>query len=73
MLEEIYVYFDMTAPAFGLQLVYTDAISAAQVDIVLEGDAVLLTADHHPNVAIPPSSLIFVWIMFAYREQIDRL
>ena len=24
MLEEVYLYFDMPAPAFGIQLVYTD-------------------------------------------------
>lgn len=72
MLEEIYVYVDMPAPAFGLQLVYTDEITPAQVDVVREGDAVLLPAGYHPNVAIPGSSLNFVWIMAAHREIEDR-
>jgi len=72
MLEEIYVYIDMPAPAFGLQLVYTGDITPAEVDIVHEGDAVLLPAGYHPNVAIPGHSLNFVWIMVAHREVVDR-
>lgn len=72
MLEEIYVYVDMPAPAFGLQLVYTDEISPAQVEVVREGDAVLLPAGYHPNVSIPGSPLNFVWIMAAHREVVDR-
>lgn len=72
MLEEIYVFFDMPKPAFGLQLVYTDEISAAEVEVVREGDAVLLPEGYHPNVAIPGSELNFVWMMAAHREVVDR-
>jgi 5-deoxy-glucuronate isomerase len=72
MLEEIYVYVDMPSPAFGLQLVYTDEISPAEVEVVREGDAVLLPAGYHPNVSIPGSTLNFVWIMAAHREMVDR-
>ncbi len=72
MLEEIYVFFDMPEPAFGLQLVYTDEISAAEVEVVRDGDAVLLPEGYHPNVAIPGSALNFVWMMAAHREVTDR-
>jgi|ERR1700722_8497622 len=72
MLEEIYVYVDMPAPAFGLQLVYIDEISPAEIEVVREGDAVLLPAGYHPNVSIPGSTLNFVWIMAAHREVVDR-
>jgi 5-deoxy-glucuronate isomerase len=72
MLEEIYVYIEMPAPAFGLQLVYTDDISPGAVEVVREGDAVLLPEGYHPNVAIPGSTLNFVWIMAAHREVVDR-
>lgn len=72
MLEEIYVYFDMPEPDFGLQLVYTDGISAAEVEVVRDGDAVLLPEGYHPNVAIPGATLNFVWIMAAHREVVDR-
>jgi 5-deoxy-glucuronate isomerase len=72
MLEEIYVFVDMPEPSFGLQLVYTDGITAAEVEVVRDGDAVLLPAGYHPNVAIPGAALNFVWIMAAHREVIDR-
>jgi len=52
MLEENYVFVDMPAPSFGLQLVYTDGISAAEVEVVRDGDAVFLPEGYHPNVAI---------------------
>src|SRR5258708_28849823 len=41
MLEEIYVFVDMPAPAFGLQLVYTDGITAAELWAVHDRDAAL--------------------------------
>jgi 5-deoxy-glucuronate isomerase len=72
MLEEIYVFVDMPEPSFGLQMVYTDGISAAQVEVVRDGDAVLLPEGYHPNVAIPGASVNFVWIMAAHREVVDR-
>ncbi len=72
MLEEIYVFFDMPEPAFGLQLVYTDGITAAEVEVVRDGDAVLLPKGYHPNVAMPGSRLNFVWMMAAHREVLDR-
>jgi 5-deoxy-glucuronate isomerase len=72
MLEEIYVFVDMPEPSFGLQLVYTDGISAAEVEVVRDGDAVLLPKGYHPNVAIPGATLNFVWIMAAHRETLDR-
>jgi 5-deoxy-glucuronate isomerase len=72
MLEEIYVFVDMPEPSFGLQLVYTDRISAADVEVVRDGDAVMLPEGYHPNVAIPGATLNFVWIMAAHRELVDR-
>jgi 5-deoxy-glucuronate isomerase len=52
--------------------VYTDGISAAEVEVVRDGDAVLLPEGYHPNVAIPGATLNFVWIMAAHREVLDR-
>jgi 5-deoxy-glucuronate isomerase len=72
MLEEIYVFFDMPEPGFGLQLVYTNEITAVEVEVVRDGDAILLPAGYHPNVAIPGATLNFVWIMAAHREVVDR-
>jgi 5-deoxy-glucuronate isomerase len=72
MLEELYVYFDMPAPAFGIQMVYTNANQPELVSIVRDGDAVLMPAGFHPNVAAPGHSINFIWMMAAHREVEDR-
>jgi 5-deoxy-glucuronate isomerase len=72
MLEEVYVYFDMPAPAFGIQLVYTDRDRPEFVQVVREGDAVLMPAGYHPNVAAPGHKINFIWLMAARREVEDR-
>jgi 5-deoxy-glucuronate isomerase len=72
LLEELYVYFDMPSPAFGIQLVYTRPDSPEFVGVVRDGDAVLMPAGYHPNVAAPGHSINFVWMMAARREVVDR-
>jgi 5-deoxy-glucuronate isomerase len=73
LLEELYVYFDMPAPAFGIQLVYTNAERPEFATVVRDGDAVLMPAGYHPNVAAPGHGINFVWMMAAHREVEDRL
>jgi len=72
MLEEIYVYFNMPDPAFGIQLVYTDTEHPELITIVRDGDAVLMPAGFHPNVSIPGHRICFLWAMAAHREVEDR-
>jgi 5-deoxy-glucuronate isomerase len=72
MLEEAYLYIDMPAPAFGLQLVYTDAQNPEVATIVREGDIVLMPKGYHPNVAAPGGSINFLWMMAAHAEVKDR-
>lgn len=72
MLEELYVYFDMPAPAFGIQLVYTVPERPELVHVVREGDAVVMPRGYHPNVAAPGHGINFVWLMAAHREVEDR-
>jgi 5-deoxy-glucuronate isomerase len=72
MLEEMYVYFNMPAPAYGLQLVYNDTEYPELVVPVRDGDAVLMPSGYHPNVAVPGHSIGFLWAMAAHREQADR-
>ena len=72
MLEEMYVYFNMPAPAYGLQLVYSDTEYPELVVPVRDGDAVLMPAGYHPNVAVPGHSIGFLWAMAAHREKVDR-
>jgi 5-deoxy-glucuronate isomerase len=71
--EEAYLYIDMPAPAFGIQLVYTDKTTPELAVIVREGDVVLMPKGYHPNVAAPGGSINFLWMMAANRETDDRL
>ena len=72
MLEELYVYYDMPAPAFGVQFVYTNPDEPEFVGIVRDGDAVIMPKGFHPNVSVPGHPINFVWLMAAHREREDR-
>jgi 5-deoxy-glucuronate isomerase len=72
MLEEAYLYIDMPAPSFGLQLVYTDKNDPELATIVRQDDVVLMPEGYHPNVAAPGGSINFLWMMAANRERDDR-
>jgi 5-deoxy-glucuronate isomerase len=72
MLEELYVYYDMPAPAFGIQLVYSNTEEPEFVGIVRDGDAVVMPSGFHPNVSVPGHPINFVWMMAAHREVEDR-
>ena len=73
LLEEMYVYFDMPAPAFGVQFVYDDAQTPEFAGVVRDGDAVVMPRGYHPNVSIPGHPIHFVWLMAARREVEDRV
>ncbi len=72
MLEEAYLYIDMPAPSFGIQMVYTNLEEPELVQVVHEGDVVLMPKGYHPNVAAPGGSINFLWMMAAIREGDDR-
>ncbi|HEY5213270.1 MAG TPA: 5-deoxy-glucuronate isomerase [Acidobacteriaceae bacterium] len=72
MLEEMYVYIYMPAPAFGIQFVYTNTNEPELATIVRDGDAVLMPRGYHPNVAAPGYRIGFLWAMAAHREKQDR-
>jgi 5-deoxy-glucuronate isomerase len=72
MLEEMYVYFDMPEPAFGIQFVYNDTQYPELITAVRDGDAVLMPSGYHPNVAVPGHRIAFLWAMAAHREVDDR-
>jgi 5-deoxy-glucuronate isomerase len=72
MLEEMYVYFNMPDPAFGIQLVYNDTEYPELVTVVRDGDAVLMPSGYHPNVSVPGHRICFLWAMAAHREVEDR-
>lgn len=72
MLEEAYLYIDMPEPQWGIQLVYTDREEPELVQVVREGDVVVMPRGFHPNVAAPGGSINFLWMMAANREGVDR-
>jgi 5-deoxy-glucuronate isomerase len=72
MLEEMYVYFDMPKPAYGIQLVYNNTEYPELVTVVRDGDAVLMPSGYHPNVSVPGHRIAFLWAMAAHREVEDR-
>ena len=73
LLEEAYLFIDMPAPSFGVQFVYTDPANPELVQVVREGDCVLMPQGYHPNVAAPGGQINFLWMMAAIREGEDRL
>jgi 5-deoxy-glucuronate isomerase len=73
LLEEAYLFIDMSAPSFGVQFVYTDPQKPELVQVVREGDCVLMPQGYHPNVAAPGGQINFLWMMAAIREGEDRL
>jgi 5-deoxy-glucuronate isomerase len=72
LLEEAYLYIDMPAPNWGLQLVFTDSEQPELVVKVTEGDVVVMPEGYHPNVAAPGSCVNFLWMMAAHTEVVDR-
>lgn len=72
MLEEAYLYIDMPAPGWGIQLVYTNPNEPELAVVVREGDCVLMPQGYHPNVAAPGGPINFLWMMAANREGEDR-
>ena len=72
ILEELYVYYDMPPPAFGVQFVYTNPDDPEFIGVVREGDAVIMPKGFHPNVSVPGHPINFVWMMAAHREVEDR-
>ena len=72
MLEEAYVYIDMPPPAWGVQFVYTNPQNPELVQVVHEGDCVLMPQGYHPNVSAPGGQINFLWMMAAIREGEDR-
>jgi 5-deoxy-glucuronate isomerase len=72
ILEEAYLYVDMPAPSFGIQLVYTNPQEPELAVVVREGDVVVMPRGYHPGVSSPACGLNFLWMMAAHREGVDR-
>ncbi len=73
-LEEVYCYFDMDAPHFGLHLSYAEAgdIHEIAVHTVDSGTMVLAPRGYHPTVASPGTRNAYFWVMAAHSHESRR-
>ena len=71
--EEAYLYIDMPAPAFGVQLVYTNKTDPQGRPDRPRRRCRAHAGGYHPNVAAPGGPINFLWFMAANREDEDRL
>jgi 5-deoxy-glucuronate isomerase len=62
----------MPAPQWGIQMVYTDPQAPEIIEVVREGDVVVMPQGYHPNVAAPGGQINFLWMMAANNEGVDR-
>ncbi|MBE7558730.1 5-deoxy-glucuronate isomerase [bacterium] len=70
--EEIYVFFDMPAPAFAVQFVYTNPARMEVCEPVREGSAVAVPRGYHPTAVAPGFKTTFAWMMAARNPKTDR-
>lgn len=70
--EEIYLYFEMPPPAFGIQLIYDDIEKPEYLGPVYNDDAVVIKRGYHPNVAIPGHPINFLWFMSTLDPSMER-
>lgn len=71
-LEEVYGYFDMPQPLFGLHLSYCRPGEPAAVHVVSSGDFVVIPRGYHPTVAIPGVRNSYFWVMAAHTHASRR-
>lgn len=73
-LEEVYCYFDMDAPKFGLHLSYLKSGEVEDVvaHTVRSGSMILAPMGYHPTVASPGSQNTYLWVLAAHSHQSRR-
>jgi 5-deoxy-glucuronate isomerase len=73
-LEEIYNYFDMPAPKFGMHLSYLKSgeVMDAVVHVVRDGSMVLAPCGYHPTVASPGTKNAYFWALTAFTPKSRR-
>lgn len=73
-LEEIYCYFNMPAPQFGLHLSYLKSGETEDVvaHAVQSGSMVLAPCGYHPTVASPSTRNAYFWALAAFEPSSRR-
>ena len=71
-LEEVYCYFDLDLPKFGLHLSYRQAGKPEVAHIVSTGSCVIAPSGYHPTVAIPGMENSYFWVLAAHSHKSRR-
>ncbi|MDD3154958.1 MAG: 5-deoxy-glucuronate isomerase [Victivallaceae bacterium] len=71
-LEEVYCYFDLDKPGFGMHLSYLSPGDLPTVHPVRSGDMVEAPAGYHPTVAAPGMRNAYFWVLGALRGSSRR-
>lgn len=73
-LEEVYCYFDMDAPHFGMHLSYVEPgdIHDVVVHTVTSGTMVLAPRGYHPTVGAPGTQNAYFWVLAAHSHESRR-
>ncbi len=71
-LEELYLYHELPAPGFVIQVCLNSFQEIDLCEIVKEGDAAILPRGGHPTVAAPNTSSRYLWAMAAHEEGYRR-
>ncbi len=66
--EELYQFFDMPAPAFATQYIYTNLDNPEFVRPDYDNDAVTIVKGYHPNVSAPGYAVNFVWVLCSLED-----
>lgn len=72
LMEEVYIFYDIPKPGFGIQIVYEDDPRKGDVDVVGDGDMVVIPKGYHPNVVAAGFDAKYLWIISARRAFKDR-
>ncbi|MEG0310469.1 MAG: 5-deoxy-glucuronate isomerase [Eubacterium sp.] len=73
-LEEVYCYFDMEAPKYGLHISYLNgqSIDDAVIHIVQSSSMVLAPKGYHPTVATPDTQNTYLWVLASFSSEQRR-
>ena len=73
-LEEVYCYFDMDDPHFGLHLSYVEPRDTHGVvaHTVKSGTMILAPRGYHPTVAAPGTRNTYLWVLAAHSHKSRR-
>lgn len=72
LMEEVYIFYDIPNPGFGFQIVYEDDPRGGDVNVVKDGDIVVIPRGYHPNVVAAGFGAKYLWIISARRAFKDR-